>query len=267
MAVVFNGGAGITASYYRRFAEYLASEGVPTLTYDYRGIGASRVGPLRGYDASFEDWAEHDCTAAIGLVCNRFNVPIFGISHSIGALILGGALNAAQLRGMVMIAPHTGYVGDYRRAYVLPMALLWHGLMPALTALLGYFPGRRLGLGEDIPSGVAMAWARRRNPEPAASQGARTHALMNRLADLRVRALAITLSDDGFATSVGAKRAMALYENALFTHTVITPQQVNRDKLGHWGFFKARELWPAVLSFLRSSVEESERAQGASTPL
>ncbi len=267
MAVVFNGGAGIAASYYRRFAEYLASEGVAALTYDYRGIGASRVGTLRGYDASFEDWAEHDCTAAIALVCNRFNVPTFGISHSIGALILGGALNAAQLRSMVMIAPHTGYVGDYRRAYVLPMALLWHGLMPTLTKVLGYFPGRRLGLGEDIPGGVAMAWARRRNPTPAASQGARTHALMSRLADLRMRALAITLSDDGFATSVGANRAMSLYANALFTHTVITPQQVNRDKLGHWGYFKARELWPAVLSFLHSCVDEPKQAQDAAMPL
>ena len=36
--------------------------------------------------------------------------------------------------------------------------------MPAVTALLGYFPGRALRLGDDLPRGVAMQWARRRAP-------------------------------------------------------------------------------------------------------
>ena len=40
--VIVNAGAGIPARYYDRFAAWLADRGLPTLTYDYRGIGRSR---------------------------------------------------------------------------------------------------------------------------------------------------------------------------------------------------------------------------------
>ncbi|MFO1398426.1 MAG: alpha/beta fold hydrolase [Burkholderiales bacterium] len=266
-AVVLTCGAGISARYYRRFAEHLASEDIATLTYDYRGIGTSRRGTLRGFHASFEDWAEHDCTAAIDFLTDRFSVPTFGVSHSIGALVLGGALNASKLRGMVMIAPHTGYVGDYRRTYIVPMALMWHGIMPALTALLGYFPGRRLHLGEDIPRDVALAWARRRNPKPGASRGARTQALINRLTQMHAPALAVTISDDGFATRAGAERAMALYRGTTFAHIVISPQQAHTERLGHSGFFRTESLWPLVVTYLRQSVEHPNEVQEAPNAL
>lgn len=251
IAVVFNNGAGVGARYYHRFAKYLASEGVATFTYDYRGIGRSRLGKLRGFQASFEDWVEYDCTAAIDFVRSRFDVPTIGISHSIGALVLGGAVNASHLCGMVMIAPHTGYVGDYRRAYVIPMALLWHGLMPVLTSILGYFPSRSLGLGEDLPKAVAMAWARRRTPSPKLQPNDRTYTLLDRMAGLRTRTLAITISDDGFATTLGAQRTMAFCRDMEFTHVVVSPQDVSKDALGHWGFFRTQELWPQVVHHLR----------------
>ena len=45
------------------------------------------------------------------------------------------------------------------------MAVLWHGVMPLVTRVVGYFPAQILGLGEDIPAGVAMQWAARTGPE------------------------------------------------------------------------------------------------------
>src|ERR1044072_1541019 len=86
-------------------------------------------------------------------------------AHSIGALLFGGAPNAAEQSRLVIISGHTAYYGDYDARYRLPMAVLWHGVMPVTTALLGYFPARRLGLGEDIPANVALRWAGRRSPE------------------------------------------------------------------------------------------------------
>ncbi len=254
MAAIINCGAGIAARHYRPFARYLAANNVAVLTYDYRGIGRSRRGTLRGFPASFEDWAEYDCSSAINYITNRFDVPIFGISHSIGALIFGGALNVSELTGLVMIAPHTGYVGDYRRAYRLPMALLWHAVMPTLTSIVGYFPSRRLRLGEDIPKGVAMAWARRRRPQPALSAGSRTRKLMDRIADIEMRALAITVSDDGFGTSAGAERVSNLFRRTSFDRTAITPQDASVAKLGHFGFFRAPPLWEAVIRYLRDTA-------------
>jgi predicted alpha/beta hydrolase len=36
---VLHCGAGVRALRYRRFAAFLAESGIPTLSYDYRGIG------------------------------------------------------------------------------------------------------------------------------------------------------------------------------------------------------------------------------------
>src|SRR5439155_1281292 len=83
--------------------------------------------------------------AAIAWVRERFpRDELVGLSHSIGALALAAAPNAGAQDRMVFICPHTAYYGDYRPLYRLPMALLWHGLMPLVTALLGYFPAKRL---------------------------------------------------------------------------------------------------------------------------
>ena len=158
-------GGGIPATKYRQFARFLAGGGIPTLTFDYRGIGRSRRGGLRGFSADVEDWSENDCGGAIAWLRRAHTHDrIVAITHSIGALLLGGAPNATQIARGVLVCAHTGYFGDYRIVYRLPMALMWHGIMPGLTKIIGYFPARRLGLGEDIPAGVALAWASRRKP-------------------------------------------------------------------------------------------------------
>jgi hypothetical protein len=53
---------------------------------------------------------------------------------------------------MLTVGAQYAYWRDYavrRRAQLL---LKWHVIMPALTTLCGYFPGRRLGWLEDRPA-------------------------------------------------------------------------------------------------------------------
>ena len=53
---------GVAQRYYADFAEWLASHGWAVLSFDYRGIGASRPAAmqrsLRGLDADVTTWAE-----------------------------------------------------------------------------------------------------------------------------------------------------------------------------------------------------------------
>ena len=94
-AVLLNCGVGISARRYRRFARYLAASGIPVLTYDYRGIGASRSGRLRGFKATAYDWSESDCAGAIAFLRAAYPAAqLFGVVHSVGGLLLGGAPNA-----------------------------------------------------------------------------------------------------------------------------------------------------------------------------
>lgn len=252
-------GAGIPASRYQRFAAFLAESGIPALTYDYRGIGRSRPQSLQGFDATMADWSEHDCAAAIGWLRERSAAAeIVGIAHSAGAWLVGGAHNAADQAQLVLIGGHTGYWGDYAARYRLPMTLLWHGVMPALTRVVGYFPGRRLGLGEDLPAKVALQWAARRSPElrPAGNDpgSVRERMLLDRCASLQRPALLVSVSDDAFATAAGARRLMAYYRRlSPVQHLRFTPADAGLRRIGHFGFFRRQAgsvLWPRLLAEL-----------------
>ena len=252
-------GAGIPAVRYGRFARFLADRGIPTLTYDYRGIGRSRPASLRGFGTSIEDWAEYDCTGAIAWLRERFpGAPIVGIAHSIGALLAGGASNSAEQSRLVLIGAHTGYYGDYGERYRLPMTLLWHRLMPVITRLFGYFPARRLGLGEDLPAKFALQWAGRRSPElrPAGTDpgSLRFRMLLDRCASLQRPALTVSISDDAFATPAGVRRLMAYYPRLFpLQHLQFTPADAGLRRIGHFGFFSRKAgavLWPRLLAQL-----------------
>jgi predicted alpha/beta hydrolase len=252
---IVNCGGGIPASSYRLFAKFLAESGVPTLIYDYRGIGASRPARLRGFVATVEDWAEYDCGGAISWLRGRYpDAQLTAVCHSIGTLLFGGAPNANQLARCVLICAHTGYFGDYHRRYRLPMAVLWHGVMPALTAMFGYFPGRRLRLGDDIPAGIAYAWSRRRGPNISSGvRGGRARGLLRRCGELAMPALVVSIEDDAFATAAGTSRLLAHFPHLAVEHMLIRPSELGLDRIGHFGFFRpyAQEvLWPPVLAYL-----------------
>ncbi|MEW6687605.1 MAG: alpha/beta fold hydrolase, partial [Pseudomonadota bacterium] len=199
-AVLVCPGGGIPARLYRRFAAWLADSGIPVLRFDYRGIGGSRPESLRGFEAGLEDWADRDCAAAIDWLRRRYpDAELLGVAHSIGGLILAGAPNAGSIGRFLLVGAHTGYWRDYHPLWRLPMALAWHAAMPALARLLGYFPGRALGLGEDLPAAFACQWARRLTPAMR-PQSERAAAGLARLQRLEGRALALSFTDDGFAT-------------------------------------------------------------------
>ena len=268
-------GAGIPAARYRRFARFLAEWGIPVLTYDYRGIGLSRPAALRGFQARIEDWAEFDSAAAIAWLRERFpHDEIIGISHSIGCLPMGGAPNTAEQARIVMVGAHTGYYGDYRALYRLPMAVAWHGVMPAVTRVFGYFPADRLGLGEDLPAGMALQWAERRLPElrPSGAQPAqeRMRRLLDRCATLQCPALAISVSDDAFATVAGTRRLLSYFSRlSAPQHVLFTPADAQVRRIGHFGFFRravGAVLWPWLLAQLdpgRSETAQPAIARGS----
>ncbi len=270
---MFNSGAGVAARCYRHFARFLAASGIPVLTYDFRGIGLSKPITLRRFPATIEDWAEFDCAAAIDWLRSRCKpAQLIGVGHSVGSMLFGGAPNSEKLAKLVMIGAHTGFYGDYRRAYRLPMAVLWHGVMPALTNVFGFFPGQLLRLGDDIPKGVAMQWARRRTPifrsSVAASQFDRMQRFFERCSQTQLDTLMLTFTDDGFATKAGAARVREYFPKLNVEHWLISPSQMGLKRIGHFGFFRREaqsSLWPPILKYLTTDREAASDPYGVVT--
>jgi predicted alpha/beta hydrolase len=255
-AIVITCGGGIPARLYHRLARFLASRGAAVLTFDYRGIGESRQGSLRGMRTGVETWGVADLDAAFTIARQTYpDAPLGAIAHSVGALLVGAAQDARRLSKIVFLGPHTGYWRDYARRWRLPLYLTWHVLMPAATRVFGYFPGKTLGMGEDLPPQVAMDWANRRQPELVREGEDRRGiaAILGMYHQVRAPTLALSASDDAFAPPSAAKRLLALYPNVPVTYQLVTPASVNRRRLGHLGYLRPSagdEIWTMTSSWL-----------------
>src|SRR5690606_40663037 len=88
-AVLLVGAMGVPQSFYAPLARWLAAEGFLAATFDFRGMGRSRSGSLRGLDADILTWAEQDTGAVLRALQTRARgLPITWIGHSLGGQIV-----------------------------------------------------------------------------------------------------------------------------------------------------------------------------------
>lgn len=260
-------GAGIPARYYHRMAGYLAEHGLAVLTFDYRGIGASRRGDLRGLTAGMDAWAILDFGAALGLASRRFpDADLTVIAHSVGALYVGAAPGADKIKRMVFLGPHTGYWRDYRSRWRWLMFLAWHQCMPLVTRMFGYFPGHALRMGEDLPAQAALDWAQRRQPEIAGNedQARRFGPGLSECRKIVAPTLAFSASDDAFAPPPAAWRLLENYPGLKVTHETVTPRELGCARLGHLGFLRrpaCEFFWRRACDWLVGDAAAEKTAQ------
>jgi predicted alpha/beta hydrolase len=249
-------GAGIPARFYTHLARYLAQRGAAVLTFDYRGIGGSRTGSLRRMTSGMDDWAARDIGAALAAASAAHpDLPLCAVAHSVGTLMLGAAPGASRLSRVVLLGAHTGYWRDYHRKWRLPLFFVWHAFMPMVTRVAGYFPGRALRLGEDLPRQVAYDWAGRRQPALVRTQrdGRRFGPHLHRYAEFRADTLAVSISDDAFAPPKAAERLLAMYPTLIARRETVTPASLGHRRLGHFGFLRRRSgeyFWRRIAEWL-----------------
>ena len=106
------------------------------------------------------EWARLDARAAHEYVARHHGgAPVAILGHSFGGQLVGLIDEARDVAGAIFVGAQLGYYGYWPLAQRARLAVIWRALVPAFTATLGYLPGR-LGIGEDLPRGVAEEWAR-----------------------------------------------------------------------------------------------------------
>jgi predicted alpha/beta hydrolase len=257
-AVLVNPATGVLARYYHRYARFLAQHGFDVLTYDYRGIGASRPDRLRGCGYRWRDWGERDFSAALRFVdAYRRSEPLLVVGHSIGGFLPGLAANARLIDRMLTVGAQYAWWRDYAPERRVPLFLKWHIAMPAMTALCGYFPGRRLGWLEDLPAGVANEWSFRGPRFERSHPVQERQAVLARVANVRAAILAVSVSDDEFGTLPAVRRALRYYSGAARTLVQLTPTVYGREAIGHFSLFHdsfADTFWVDTLAWLRDGT-------------
>jgi len=261
--IVINAATSVRCQYYWRFADYLFRHGADVLIYDYRGIGLSALPDLRHLEAGWLTWGECDFEAILQYAQQQFpGQPIRAVGHSVGGVLIGLApSNTVIDRALTMGAQHA-YWPDYLASARRRMWVKWHFFMPAVTRVLGYFPGKRLGWLEDTPAGVVRDWVAEqarfvdtyRNPGGASQlEPAVCDALQTRFASLKASLLAVNVSDDPFGTTPAIERLLRNFSGAQRWHLRLTVTPPAEKPIGHFAFFHQRfegDLWPMARDWL-----------------
>lgn len=251
--VIINAATSVLCRYYSRFADYLFAQGFDVITYDYRGIGESRTGSLRGFKASWSDWGVLDFEAILQRVRREFpGQPIDVVAHSFGGCAAGLGASGAVIRRIVTVGAQFAYWRDYQAGTRLKMFTQWHVVMPLVTALCGFFPGKRFGWLEDTPAGVVRDWAASAPTYEHRPSGRQLGELP--FSRVSAQVLAISITDDPFGTVAAIERLLGYFTASERTHLRIAPQDIGEKEVGHFAFFRSQyqdTLWPIALAWLQ----------------
>jgi predicted alpha/beta hydrolase len=132
------------------------------------------------------------------------------------------------------------------------MFILWYALIPGSVALAGYFPGSRFGLGEDLPAGVALEWARA-GRKPDYLLGLHEATARDHYGQFTAPLRVYSIADDDYAPRPTVAKLLAFYPNAHTEHLHLRPEDVGVKTIGHFGFFREKfepTLWRDSVDWL-----------------
>jgi len=246
------GAMGVRQDFYAGVARFFAANGFHVLTFDYRGMGASRDGSLRGFKADLSDWVEKDLNAMLHEARRPApQLPLFMLGHSLGGQTLGMAPDNEMVRALITVTAGTGW---YRHNDRMPLGVrfFWFAAIPMLTPVFGYFPGKHLRMVGDLPRGVAYQWRRwSLHPEYMLCEE-RYRAAFDRV---KAPILGYSFDDDTIVTRPAIDQMHTFYRAAPVQRRHIHPGELGEKHIGHFGFFNERSratLWRESLEWIRA---------------
>ena len=263
-AVVINSAAAVRRKIYRGFAGYLARRGFAVLTYDYRGIGDSRLQSLIGYNqprslvgfnASMSDWAALDATAAVAWMRERYHtLPLNYVGHSFGGQALGLLANNTEVSRALLIAAQAGYWKLMAAPERYRVYAMLNFVGTPLTRLMGYAPGWT-GVGEDLPKRVFEQWAGWVvNPRYLFDDP--TLKTLPNFTHYKGALRSLCLSDDPWATRPAVELLCSGFTSAKPEILTITPPDAGSPAIGHLGFFRPEHrdtLWRGAAEWMEAA--------------
>jgi len=246
--VVINAATAVPARFYRHFAAGLAEAGYAAVTWDYRGVAASRPNGLRGFSAGARDWIFKDMAGVVDWAAAELTAErIFLVGHSLGGQVAGLLDNGSRIAGMVTMSAQSGHwrlQGSEQKLVVLIHTWV---TLPLLPRLFGYMPWGLLGAGEDLPKNAALEWAAWCRHRDYILGDASLP--LDRYRQFTAPVLAYSFGDDKWGTPRSVDAMMRAYPNVERRH--VEPADAGLEAIGHVGYFKprSRALWADTIEW------------------
>ncbi len=150
---------GVAAGYYAKFAESLAERGMAAAVLERRGQGEHETKPAPGVDFGYQQLLG-DLDVALHSLRNEYpRLPVILLGHSIGGhlAMLQLALKPQSVDAVSLIATATPHHAPYQGAARWKVRLGTR-MIRAVSSVLGYYPGHRIGFGGLQPKTLMREW-------------------------------------------------------------------------------------------------------------
>lgn len=240
---------GVKQEFYRKFAEFVASNSMTVITFDYNGIGRSLKKPIREIENNAADWGRTDLESIIKYV--TLNYPkskkvILG--HSIGGQLVGLAESSIKMDKIILVASQSGYWKHWKGFGRIKMWFNWYILFPLIIKIFGYLKSKKISGMENLPKNVANQW---RNWGKHKDYILSDISIKETYYDkINVDITAFSIDDDDFAPKEAVKWMSEKYCNANMKSINLKPIDFQVNKIGHFGVFQDRfqnTIWKQIL--------------------
>jgi len=260
---------GMPQHFYRHYAQYLAEQGCVVLTFDYRGIAASKQnGTLWGYKAHMSQWASQDLQSMLKWLTRQYpGTHLTVVGHSLGGHLVGAAAHSKHVDAILGVSAQSIYWKHWKWWQQPMLYCFWFILLPLLCQVMGYFPSSWFGLDENLPKHVALDWAR------AAKNYSGTRGIfMGNPYDHYDAFTGYTrfysFTDNTLmAPKASVDAILGFYPNATNQQRRhISPESIGVEAIGHSRFFRPQmkeTLWQESFAWLMNPAMVSVPAQDA----
>ena len=249
--IVMAGATAVPRGFYKRFAEFAQARGINVITTDYRGIGDSKYGSLKGFEMEYADWSRYDLAAAVDHAAARGQVWLVG--HSLGGHAIGQLPRPNELQAAYVCGTGAGWHGWMPRPERYRAWMLWNVVGPLFSRIYGYHPMSKLGMGEDLPIGVYRDWKKWCAHPHYFFDDPEARTITDKFAEVNIPLAAAVTTDDLWAQPTSRDAFFKGYSGTNVDRVDLTPVELGVKQVGHMGYFRAQTgvvLWPRILDWL-----------------
>ena len=261
---LISGATGVPERFYAKFAEWLAAEqGISCLTFTHRDMDDTSPGAMKASRATMADWGISDAQGARDAARAAYpDLPVWVIGHSLGGMVLAMQPRLDGITRVITIASGLVHHREHPMPYRLLVWYFWFVVGPITTRLLGYLPGKSIGLGSTLPRSVFDQWKRwcttpmgvladHTLPPPDWHRNG---------APVRI----VAIKDDVICPPKLAWRLARVFSGARIEQLEIDPKARGIDGLGHFGLFqsKGQAFWEQIVApFVEDDVPDPQPTQ------
>jgi predicted alpha/beta hydrolase len=242
---------GVTASFYRPFAQTLAVGGLGVALTDLRGAGLSPIRADRRNDFGYSEVVGRDLPAIWDALKREYP----GRRVLVGGHSLGGQMSClfAATNPEVEVLILVACCSVYYRGWPFPTCLgvLAFERFAAFTARVwGHFPGRLFRFGGREARSLVRDWASQGTTGRYTARRARIdYEPLLEAAELSVFSLSFT--DDGYCPEKAVAHLLGKMKRARVTHRRMRPQDLGLESVGHFDWARRPEqIAPIILEWV-----------------